>query len=185
MPVEHDEHFLLPITVNTTHGYVEVVVTVYLRHTGYERFQHFFQVATAAVGNHLFRNQGCRHRNLAEFLRLVRGCGDGCRETALDLFHHVDEPLGVIHHRRIIRIDIQHLSDIPLGVIGLVVTQVAQRQQTIDAGQHITGKIGKIILQCFLHILYASDGIVLLGLVIDVAIDVSLVLGTDGKTDAP
>ena len=62
--VEHEQNFLLSVAIDSTHGDIDVVVTVDDIHARDISCQQFLQIACPRVANHLFSNQCSRHWHL-------------------------------------------------------------------------------------------------------------------------
>ena len=69
--IQHDKNLLLSVAVDTTHGDVDVVVTVNDGHAGDVGRQYLLQVASTTVAYHLLSDKRCWHRHLVQVLGLV------------------------------------------------------------------------------------------------------------------
>ena len=128
MTVDHEEDFLLSITIDTTHGDVDIIVTVDDMHARDVCSQNPLQVLCATVAYHLLCNEGGRHWYLSKCFCLAGGCGNSCRFTRLDIIDHVGKSQWVLGRYTVIGIELQKLSSILLCLLRFVEGQAAERQ---------------------------------------------------------
>ena len=131
MSIQHDKNLLLSVAVDTTHGDVDVVVTVNDGHAGDVGRQYLLQVASTTVAYHLLSDKRCWHRHLVQVLSLIRGGGDGRGVKAVDLHHHINESLGVAYGWGVIAILVEQQLYITFRSLRFVEAEAAQGQQSV------------------------------------------------------